>query len=227
MNNQPSLSYEPKSDFIEPYAVQLAPGSALAKFILKLLGWSVDFYGLPTRQGVIAVYPHTSNWDFVVGILAKWSLGLQVKFWAKDSLFSVPVLGPWMRWLGGVPVNRKAPQGLVGQAVESLHAGQVNNDFYWLVVAPEGTRKRTEGWRSGFYSAAHQAGVPLAIARLDFGRKKITLHDFFQLTGNSSHDMQRVADLLEGTQGAIHSNASPICIASRRNTQEPSSNLSS
>ena len=219
-------SYEPTSDFAEPYAVQLPQGSSLAKFILKLLGWSVDFYGLPSRQGVIAVYPHTSNWDFIIGILAKWSLGLQVKFWAKDSLFTVPVLGPWMSWLGGVPVNRKAPQGLVGQAVSSLQTGQANNDFYWLVVAPEGTRKRTEGWRSGFYSAAHQAKVPLAIARLDFGRKKVTLHDFFQLSGNTDQDMQRVANLLEGTKGAIHSNASPICITSSRSLQNSPSTLS-
>ena len=94
-------------------------------------------------------------------------------------------------------------------------------------MAPEGTRKRTEGWRSGFYSAAHQAGVPLAIARLDFGRKKITLHDFFQLTGNTAQDMQRVADLLDGTKGAIHSNASPICITSNRSAQLPGTTLSS
>lgn len=217
MRQSTSVSfYTPVSDFSDAHVVQLEKGSALAKLMLNLLGWSVDFYGLPSRQGVIAVYPHTSNWDFVVGILAKWSIGIPVKFWAKDSLFSIPLLGPWMRWVGGVPVNRNAPQGLVGQAVQSIKNSQSNDEFYWLVVAPEGTRKRADGWRSGFYSAAHQAGVPLAVARMDFGRKKITLHDFLQLSGDPHHDMQRVADLLDGTIGAIHDNASPICICSSR-----------
>jgi hypothetical protein len=87
-------------------------GSAVARRLLRLAGWRVAFDGLPARQGVVIVYPHTSNWDFIVGVLAKWSIGIPVAFWGKASLFRVPLFGRWLRWLGGVPVgavHRKAP----------------------------------------------------------------------------------------------------------------------
>jgi 1-acyl-sn-glycerol-3-phosphate acyltransferase len=105
----------PVNDFTKPYAFQYQ-GSWLARRILALMGWRVQFEGFPTRQGVAVVYPHTSNWDFPVMVLAKWAIGVQVMFWGKDKLFDVPVLGAWMRWIGGVPVNRTAPGGVVGQA---------------------------------------------------------------------------------------------------------------
>ena len=90
-------------------------GSALARAVLRLAGWRVAFDGLPARQGVVIVYPHTSNWDFVIGVLAKWGIGIPVAFWGKDSLFRVPLFGRWLRWLGGMPVDRGAPQGAVGR----------------------------------------------------------------------------------------------------------------
>ena len=96
--------------------------SRLARGVLRLFGWRVDSPGLPAEQGVILVYPHTSNWDFVVGLLAKWALGLQLRFWAKDSLFRVPLMGRWMRYLGGVSVDRRSSRGLVGQTVEQMRA---------------------------------------------------------------------------------------------------------
>ena len=76
-------------------------GSRLALWCLNRAGWQLDFDGLPARQGVIAVYPHTSNWDFIVGIFAKWAMGLNVTIWGKDSLFRIPLFGPWLRWMGG------------------------------------------------------------------------------------------------------------------------------
>src|SRR5262245_41099663 len=75
-------------------------GSRVARALLRLAGWRVAFDGLPARQGVLIVYPHTSNWDFVVAVLAKWSIGIHVSFWGKASLFVVPLFGRWLRGLG-------------------------------------------------------------------------------------------------------------------------------
>ena len=77
-------------------------GSSVARALLRLAGWRLRFDGLPGKQGVLIVYPHTSNWDFPLGLLVKWAVGIQITFWGKDSLFRVPVFGAWLRWLGGV-----------------------------------------------------------------------------------------------------------------------------
>lgn len=188
-------------------------GSTLARWLLARLGWTLEFRGLPGRQGVMVVYPHTSNVDFPIGILAKWAMGMPANFWGKDSLFKVPVLGPWLRWLGGVPVNRSAPGGLVEQAAEHLRQCRAVNAYAWLVVAPEGTRKLTEGWRSGFYRVAHQAQVPLGLATIDFARRHIAVNTFVQLSGDQAQDMADIANLLGSPQGYHPQNASPIRIA--------------
>ena len=95
-------------------------GSVLARALLRLAGWRVRFDGLPASQGVAIVYPHTSNWDFPLGILAKWSIGIPVSFWGKDALCKLPLFGRWLRWLGGVPVDRSSHHGIVGAMAESM-----------------------------------------------------------------------------------------------------------
>ena len=185
-------------------------GSPLARACLGLAGWQVDFDGLPDLQGVIAVYPHTSNWDFVVGILAKWAIGLPVSFWGKDTLFRVPLFGRWLRWVGGVPVDRSVPRGVVAQTVRALCAARDEGRFMWLVVAPEGTRSRTAGWRSGFHQVAVRSAVPLGLAHIDYARRRIGLAAFYQLTGDPALDMRAVARHLDAVTGLRPSNASPV-----------------
>ena len=185
-------------------------GSALARAILRALGWRLMWDGLPARQGVIAVYPHTSNWDFPVGLLAKWAFGLHVTFWGKDSLFRPPLFGRWMRWLGGVPVNRKAPGRLVPDMVARMHAAREQGQFLWLVLAPEGTRAAGPGWRSGFYRVAVGAEVPLALVQLDFARRRVGFHSCLQLSGNIDADMAEIARRYEGVQGRRPAQAAPI-----------------
>jgi 1-acyl-sn-glycerol-3-phosphate acyltransferase len=187
-------------------------GSALAKWVLRRLGWTLDFGGLPGRQGVMVVYPHTSNFDFPIGILAKWAMGMPANFWGKDSLFRVPVFGRWLKWVGGVPVNRSAPGGLVEQAAQHLRQCRDEHRYAWLVVAPEGTRKLTPGWRSGFYRVAHQADVPLGLATIDFARKHISVSQFVRLSGQQDTDMAHIAALLGDPKGYRPANASPIRI---------------
>jgi len=192
-----------------PHPVQFK-GSSLARFLLGLAGWRVLFEGLPAMQGVIVAYPHTSNWDFIVGILAKWAIGVPAHFWAKDTLFKIPLFGAWLRWVGGLPIDRSAPRGAVAQTVdvfqEHAHAGRL----LWLAAAPEGTRKWTPGWRSGFYQVALGAGVPLGIARLDWGQREVRFVDFITLSGDETADYALMAEACEGVRGCRPEQASPI-----------------
>jgi 1-acyl-sn-glycerol-3-phosphate acyltransferase len=185
-------------------------GSTLARALLRLFGWRLMWDGLPAKQGVIVVYPHTSNWDFPVGLLAKWALGLHVTFWGKDSLFRPPLFGRWMRWVGGVPVNRAKPGSLVPDMVARMRAAREHGEFVWLVLAPEGTRSAAAGWRSGFHRVAVEAGVPLALVHMDFGRRRVGFHSCLQLSGNVEADMAEIARRYDGVRGRRPEQAAPI-----------------
>lgn len=197
------------SEFHKSFPVQFT-GSPLARWLLARLGWRVYFEGLPGLQGVLAVYPHTSNWDFVVLVLVKWTIGVPARFWAKDKLFRIPLFGRWLRWLGGEPVDRTSPRGLVAQAVNVFSAQREQGRFFWLAVTPEGTRKMIPGWRSGFYRTALQAGVPLGLVRLDYGRREVVVLDFVTLSGDTAADFARIATVYEGVRGYLPQNAAPI-----------------
>jgi 1-acyl-sn-glycerol-3-phosphate acyltransferase len=189
--------------------VQL-PGSVLARWLIKAFGWTLVFDGLPTRQGVLIAYPHTSNWDFVTAMTARWAIGLPITFWGKESLFRVPVFGAWLRWLGGVPVVRHSPQGMVGDMVQRMRQARDQDRFLWLALAPEGTRSLREAWRSGFHAVAVQAGVPLAVAFMDYRLRQVGVRCFLQLSGDEQADMAAIAQQLAGVQGKHPELATPI-----------------
>lgn len=173
-------------------------GNRFARCLLQLAGWRVVFDGLPTPQGVVIIYPHTSNWDFVVLVLAKWSVGLPASFWGKDTLFRIPLFGRWLRWIGGIPVMRNAPQGVVGQAVDALRQARQEGRVLWLGLSPEGTRKPTAGWRSGFYQTALGAQVPVCLVRLDFAQKTVRATDFVTLSGDKEQDLGQIRQAYSG-----------------------------
>jgi 1-acyl-sn-glycerol-3-phosphate acyltransferase len=198
-----------------PKRVQLQ-GSRLARWVLGLFGWTVRFDGLPALQGVMVVYPHTSNWDFIIAMLAKWAVGLQLKFWAKDTLFQVPLLGRWMHWVGGVPVQRNAPQGVVTQVLGSIAQAQTAQGMFWLGLSPEGTRQRTMGWRSGFYQVALRGQLPLGVVRLDYQQRVVDATAFIDLSGDAEADLARIAEILDGTVGRNPALASPIQLVPAR-----------
>ena len=185
-------------------------GSALARGVLRLFGWRLVFDGLPARQGVIAVYPHTSNWDFVWGLLAKWGMGLPLSFWAKHSLFGLPLFGRFLRRVGGLAIDRRAPRGVVGQTVDRLRAAGRDDAFLWIAIAPEGTRSPVEGWRSGFYHLATQSDVPLALAFIDYRRREVGLDSFWRASGDAARDMACFARRLDGRVGRRPQNAAPV-----------------
>ncbi|MDH5339135.1 MAG: 1-acyl-sn-glycerol-3-phosphate acyltransferase [Rubrivivax sp.] len=185
-------------------------GSRLARAVLRGLGWQLQFDGLPAAQGVLVVYPHTSNWDFPLGILAKWAIGMPVVFWGKQSLFAVPLIGRWLRWVGGRPVDRNAPGGVVDAAVLDLRQAREQSRLCWLALAPEGTRARGAGWRSGFYRVASGAAVPLALGFIDFGRRRLGVLSCLRLSDDADADMAEIARRYEGVQGYRPALAAPI-----------------
>ena len=120
------------------------------------------------------------------------------------------MFGRWLRWVGGVPVLRHAPQGVVGQMVARMHQARENAELFWLGLSPEGTRRWTPGWRSGFYQVTLGAGVPLGVVSLDYGRKVVDATRFMTLSGDVQADFARIAELLAGVQGKNPALAAPI-----------------
>ena len=180
-----------------------------ALWVLNLIGWKVNFKGLPGPLGVIIVYPHTSNWDFAIGILAKLAIGLPFHFIAKSSLFegiTGATIGRIVRKLGGEPVERGVSTGAISRLAEKIN----RSNWYWMAIAPEGTRSLRAHWRSGFYHIALAAKVPLGCAYFDFSRKEVSLVDYLELSGDSATDLQKIREIYAGVQGCRPALAGPI-----------------
>jgi 1-acyl-sn-glycerol-3-phosphate acyltransferase len=176
--------------------------------LLNLIGWQFHFKPLPGPHGIAVVYPHTSNIDFPVGLLAKWAVGLQFRWLAKDSLFRGP-MGVLMRYWGGVAVDRSAPQGAIKRLAQTMHAAP----WFWLAVTPEGTRGYRPYWKSGFYRIALEADVPVALIAIDYGRKIIDVTRTMTLTGDQAADMAAIAARYEGVLGRFPKDMAPIRLA--------------
>ena len=176
-----------------------------ARFILKLLGWKlIDLPQRPAKAVVIA-YPHTSNWDFPVTLLALAALPYGAHWVGKDTMFR-GLLGPLMRALGGVAVNRRERTGFVERVAEEFR----RRENFHLIMATEGTRSRQAGWKSGFYRIAVAAGVPVIMSVVDYGKREVGLLSTITPSGDQDADMKLVAACYEGRQGYHPENASPI-----------------
>lgn len=136
---------------------------------------------------VAIVAPHTSNFDFFIGVLAKWALRLDVKFLAKHSLF-VPPIGWILRALGGIAIRREASHNVVEQMVDEFAA----RDSLMLVIAPEGTRKRVAQWKTGFYHIARGARVPILCIAFDWGRRVIRFGPTIEPTGDIERELHEI-----------------------------------
>lgn len=161
----------------------------VGKVVLAAMGWRIEGEVPNVPKFVIAVAPHTSNWDFVVGVAAMFALDFRLAFLGKHTLFKPP-FGGLMRWLGGIPVDRSSPHGVVAESVAAF--GKVDRRV--LVIAPEGTRRRVARYKPGFLHIARGAGVPVALAALDYGRRRVTLGPWFAPGADIDADLQRVME---------------------------------
>jgi 1-acyl-sn-glycerol-3-phosphate acyltransferase len=158
--------------------------AALGRLALTLAGWRIEGNFPDCAKIVLIVVPHTSNWDFLVGLMAKFALQLEARFIAKHSLFWWP-LGAFLRRMGGIAVNRAAAGDVVGGAVQAFQA----RDRLVLVITPEGTRSRVDRWKSGFHRIAHAAGVPITLAVFDYSAKVVRLGPSFDTTDDYDRDL--------------------------------------
>ncbi|HEX7623504.1 MAG TPA: lysophospholipid acyltransferase family protein [Anaeromyxobacteraceae bacterium] len=176
-----------------------------ARRLLALRGWRVAITWPPVPRCVIIVYPHTSNWDFVIGYLARVAAGLPVQWIGKDTLFRWPVAG-LLRRMGGVPVDRRRPTGIIAELAAQLQS----RDQLWLALAPEGTRARTDHWKSGFYHLALAAKVPVGLAFIDYRTRVVGLDTYLTLSGDEEADLARIRAVYAGKVGKHPEQASDI-----------------
>ena len=146
------------------------PARAFGRAALGLLRWRVEGEIPDLPKFVIAVAPHTSNWDFVVGAAAMFALDLKISFLGKHTLFRGPFAAV-LRWMGGIPVDRSSPHGVVSESIAAFG----RRERCVLAIAPEGTRKRVERFRTGFLHIARGARVPVLLAALDYGTRRVRL----------------------------------------------------
>lgn len=169
---------------------------AFSVWLLNRLGWQVVGEVPNVRQCVIIFAPHTSNWDFPIMYLTKLAKGVKVNFLGKHQLFRWPI-GWFFRWLGGIPVVRHEQHNVVDASIQAF---KDNPDLY-LALAPEGTRSKTDYWRTGFYHIAVGAGVPLQLAFLDCRTRTLGLGPLLNLTGDIEKDFARLRAFYQDKQG--------------------------
>lgn len=180
-----------------------------ARALLLACGWRIEFTAPPGPRGILIVYPHTSNWDFVIGLLAKWAIGLPLRFVGKESLFrglTGATLGALMRLWGGRPVDRHRASGAVEQLAQLMRS----EPWFWLAMSPEGTRKFQDHLRSGFYHLALAMQVPVGLAFIDYGRKRIGVRDYLYMSGDVARDLARLREVYADKRGLYPQRASTI-----------------
>lgn len=169
---------------------------ALGRAYFRLSGWRVEGQ-LPAEPKLVAIVaPHTSNWDFPLGLCLLFAMELRASWLGKHTLFN-GMFGGLLRHLGGIPVDRSAPQGLVGECVRAFG----ERPALLLALAPEGTRKGVSRWRTGFYQIAAGAGVPILPVAFDYATHRIHLLAPFHPTGDMDGDLRELQARLAFAQG--------------------------
>jgi 1-acyl-sn-glycerol-3-phosphate acyltransferase len=153
-------------------------------FFLKLMGWKIKG-DVPRHldKYLIVVAPHSSNWDFIIGLFVRSILKFKSYYLAKSQLFKRP-WGWLFRGLGGYPVDRNSSHNLVDQVVDLIN----KNNYFVLAITPEGTRKNVSRWKTGFYYIAQKSMVPLVFASIDYLKKEVEFNPPYYITGNRKED---------------------------------------
>ena len=190
-----------------------APRSGLFKYwlghlVMALTGWQVSGEFPAHKKFVLIGAPHTSNWDFFLGLATIFIFRVKARWLGKDAMFVGP-LGFLLRTFGGVAVDRSHPQGVVGQMANELKQA----DQLVIMLAPSGTRKKMPHWKSGFYHIAHQANVPIVCGSLDFKNKKTHIGLSFTPTGDIKKDMDRIRDYYKDSSAKKPELSTPVRLA--------------
>jgi len=177
---------------------------ALGRGILAMSGWSIDGSVPDCPQLIVCVAPHTSNWDFVIGYAAKMAVGIDAHWLGKHTLFRGP-LGLLGRAMGGIPVDRSAAHGVVAQVADWFR----RKPHMMLGVTPEGTRRKVDRWKTGFYHIARDVGIPIWPVALDWGTRTVRLGPAFQTTDDEKADLAALQGFFRQFRGRHPDQAFP------------------
>ncbi|NKB32085.1 MAG: glycerol acyltransferase [Pseudomonadales bacterium] len=186
--------------FSTPIITPLLRGISIA--LLGITGWKTRGEELQHQRFVLIGAPHTSNWDFPLMLLVVLKLRLRVYWMGKHTLFPFPFSG-LMKWLGGIPIDRSASHNVVNESVRQYK----EHDELVILIPPEGTRKKVEKWKSGFYHIANLADVPILLGYVDAAKKEAGFADFFNPTGDAEKDMQEIRAFYATKKGLRAENA--------------------
>ena len=178
---------------------------SFAKWLLRVGGWTAVGGTPPVPKAVFIAAPHTSNWDGFWALVYRTAFDIDVRFFAKHSLFWFP-LGNLLRALGGIDLDRSRAGSAVKQAIRMFE----EQETFYFGLAPEGTRRKMPGWKTGFYRIAMGAGVPVYLGFLDFGKRRIGIGPRVDLTGDPDADLAVIRAYYEDVEGRWPQQASPI-----------------
>ncbi len=175
------------------------------KLCLNIFGWKIINNIPDAKRYVIIAAPHTSNWDFPLGIFYILSSGVPFRYMGKDALFKWPQKYLFQA-LGGFPVDRNNQTKFTTKMAQYINS----QDKVALALAPEGTRSNSKYWRTGFYYIALEAKVPVALAVLDYGKREVGIKDMFVPTGNIEADMEIIREFYQDIKGKHPKKQGPI-----------------
>ena len=164
----------------------------LGKALLRLSAWKIKGCMPQHPKMVFAIAPHTTNWDFFLGLSVLFALRIRIRFLGKHTIF-VPIVKQLLVAIGGIPVKRTSSHGVVGQVVDEFN----RQDQMILAVAPEGTRSPVFPWKTGFLAIAHRANVPVVLIGFDFKAKQVVFGPIFKSQGDFDADMHKVYDFFK------------------------------
>lgn len=145
------------------------------------------------KKYVIVVAPHTSNWDFFIGWGARNVIGFYPNFLAKRELFKIPIVGWFLSFIGGVPVDRKSRQKKVNLVDQVVELYRTKEEFI-MTITPEGTRSYSPNWKTGFYRIAKRANVPIVKIAFDYPTKTVHIEEPFYLSGDMDKEIEEIKD---------------------------------
>jgi len=179
----------------------------LSKTILKLIGWQLDVTMPKEKKFVLIGAPHTSNWDFPLGLLVFGAVDIKVHWVAKIQLFRGP-LNYIFTALGGIPVDRSAANGFIEQIADRFK----QSDEMALTIAPEGTRSKTKVWKTGFYYIALTAKVPICLGYADYANRSIGFSKTIMPSGDIEKDFAEIKLFYQDIKGKYPEKQSEITI---------------
>ncbi len=182
-----------------------------SKIILKLIGWHVEATLPEEKKFVLIGAPHTTNWDLVIGLLCFWSVSVHPTWVAKKQIFIGP-LNYFFRALGGIPVDRSINAGFIEQIAHQFDS----REKMIFGLTPEGTRSKTEYWKTGFYYIALKANVPVCLAYVDYPSRTFGLGEMLYPSGDIDKDFEIIKTFYRGKKGKYPEKQGPVQIKKRQ-----------